>query len=89
MHNLVVQPPYITLLIPFKKIFWTDTELKILFFSSNFPTKLLALFTSAHTVFIIWVKSALDKSFFPFEELLCIGICLSVHFSAELQDNYG
>lgn len=94
MHNLVVQLPYIILLIPFTKSFeqilaHPGQILKVLVFGSNFPTQVLALFTSAHTVPIIWVKTALGKSFFPFEELLCIGICMSVHFSAELQDNYG
>lgn len=44
---------------------------------------------SAHTVFIIWAKAAQMNLYFPFEELFCTGICLSVHFTAELQDNYG
>lgn len=44
---------------------------------------------SAHTVFIIRAKAAQMTLYLPFEELFCIGIHLSVHFTAELKDNYG
>lgn len=78
----------------FQKIFWMDTgtpstDFPSSTFGSNFLTQVLASFMSAHTVFIIWVKAAQTTLYFHFEELFCSGICLSVHFTAELQDNYG
>lgn len=79
MHNLVVQPPSITSLIPFKKIFWIDTGTsRIDFESSNFLIKFSRTsFSTLHICFTLYSsygsKLLLISPFSPLKNYFALG----------------